>query len=39
VLWLPTQLDAEDQVDAIEVWNKAYDGWHPAWLQARKGHE
>ena len=34
-LWLPTQRDAEDQVDAIEVWNKAYAAWHPAWLKAR----
>jgi hypothetical protein len=35
-LWLPTQRDAEEQVDAIEVWNKAIDAWHPAWLKARK---
>jgi hypothetical protein len=33
--WLPTQCDTEDQVDAIEVWNKAYDAWHPAWLEVQ----
>jgi hypothetical protein len=29
-LWLPTQRDAEEQVDAIEVWNKAYEACRPA---------
>ena len=37
-LWMPTQRDAEDQVDAIEVW-RTFSSWHAAWLEGRKGQE
>jgi len=35
-LWLPTQRDPEDQVDALETWGQAYDAWKTVW---RQGHD
>ena len=29
-MWLPTQRDAEDQVDAIETWKQTFDAWRVA---------
>ena len=35
-LWLPTQRDAEDQVDAIETWKQTSSAWKTVW---RQGHD
>ena len=32
-LWLSTQRDAEDQVDAIETWKQTFGAWKTTWLQ------
>ena len=35
-LWLPTQRDAEHQMEAIEVW-RAFSPWYKAWQDGRNG--
>ena len=34
-LWLPTQRDPEDQVDALETWGQAYEAWKTVWRQGQ----
>ena len=35
-LWLPTQRNPEDQVDALETWGQSYNAWKTVWHQ---GHD